>query len=71
MPSENRALRVALAGVGAVGLRLATALHEGIPGLALAAVSANDRTRARERLLGAGIEAPVVAIEELEPVLSS
>jgi aspartate dehydrogenase len=67
MPSENRALRVALGGVGAVGLRLAVALCEGIPGLVLAAVSANDKQRARERLSNVGVEVPVVAIEELEP----
>jgi aspartate dehydrogenase len=67
MPSETGTLRVALAGVGAVGLKVAAALQEGIPGLRLAAASANDKQRARERLSRIGIEVPVVAIEELEP----
>jgi aspartate dehydrogenase len=67
MPSDNAPLRIALAGLGAVGLKLAIALNEGIPGLALAAVSASDRQRARERLRQAGVEAPVLAIEKLEP----
>ncbi|HEY7551432.1 MAG TPA: aspartate dehydrogenase [Hyphomicrobiaceae bacterium] len=67
MSSDTGTLRVALAGVGAVGLKVAAALQEGIPGLTLAAASANDRQRARERLAAIGIEAPVVAIEALEP----
>jgi aspartate dehydrogenase len=67
MPSETGTLRVALAGVGAVGLKVAAALQEGIPGLELAVASANDRQRARERLSRIGVEVPVVAIEELEP----
>jgi aspartate dehydrogenase len=67
MTSETPTLRVALAGLGAVGLKLAAALHEGVADLSLAAVSANDKERARERLRTLGIEAPVVAIEELEP----
>jgi aspartate dehydrogenase len=67
MHPENRPLRVALAGVGAVGLKLAVALNEGIPGLALTAASANRKEGARERLSERGIEVPVVAIDELEP----
>jgi aspartate dehydrogenase len=59
---------VALAGLGAVGLKLAAALDEGIPGLRLAAVSASDQPRARERLRQLGLEVPVVAIEALEPL---
>lgn len=58
---------MALAGLGAVGFKLASALHEGIPGLKLAAVSAQDRPRARERLQQIGVDVPVVALEELEP----
>ncbi|MBO0765276.1 MAG: aspartate dehydrogenase [Hyphomicrobiaceae bacterium] len=66
-PLDMEPLRVALAGVGAVGLKVAAALQEGIAGLSLAAASAHDRPRARERLLNVGADVPVVPIEELEP----
>ncbi|MFD1702782.1 aspartate dehydrogenase [Methylopila henanensis] len=62
------ARRVAVAGLGAVGLRVAEALDEGLPGCALAAVSANDLTRARARLGRLRTPVPVVPIEELEPL---
>jgi aspartate dehydrogenase len=67
MSSKTVTLRVALAGVGAVGLDVAAALREGIAGLTLAAASANDRQRARERLAAIGVDVPVVAIDELRP----
>jgi aspartate dehydrogenase len=62
------ALRVAVAGLGAIGLKLAEALDRGIPGCVLAAVSANDRTKATERLSHLGQRVPVVALEALEPL---
>lgn len=43
---------VAVAGLGAVGLRVARALDAGIPGLRLTAVSAHDLDRARTRIAG-------------------
>ena len=43
-------LRVAVAGLGAIGFAVAQALDRGIPGCVLAAVSANDRGKAAERL---------------------
>ncbi|MDQ0391418.1 aspartate dehydrogenase [Labrys monachus] len=58
--------RVAIAGLGAVGLRVAEALDEGVPGCELTAVSAQDRDRARERLAHLSRPVPVVPIEELE-----
>ncbi|MBB3773660.1 aspartate dehydrogenase [Angulomicrobium tetraedrale] len=58
--------RVAIAGLGAVGLRIARALDAGLPGCVLAAVSANDRVKAGERLASLTHKVPVVAIEELE-----
>lgn len=66
-------LRVALAGLGAIGLELArrlTAAGGGpVPGARLAAVAARDRDRARAALAAAGVpEVPVVSIEELEPL---
>lgn len=58
-------IRVGLAGLGTIGLPVAKALHSGIPGLALAAISANREAVARQRLEEAGIDAPLLAIEPL------
>ncbi len=58
--------RVAIAGLGAVGLRIADALDKGLPGCELAAVSANDKDKARERLAHLRRPVPVVPIDELE-----
>src|SRR4051794_12411891 len=60
-------LRVALAGLGAIGLKVAEALDRGIPGCVLAAVSANDRDKAAKRLAHLDRPVPVVALRELEP----
>jgi aspartate dehydrogenase len=62
------ALRVAVAGLGAIGLKLAEALDRGIPGCVLAAVSANDREKAAKRLSHLARAVPVVALAELEPL---
>lgn len=43
-------LRVAVAGLGSVGLKVATALDRGLNGLALAAVSVRDPATARPRI---------------------
>jgi aspartate dehydrogenase len=61
-------LRVAVAGLGAIGLKIAEALDRGIPGCALAAVSANDRGKALERLAHLRRPVPVVALDKLEPL---
>jgi aspartate dehydrogenase len=45
-------MRVAVAGLGAVGFKVATALDRGIPGLQLVAVSAADEERATARMAG-------------------
>jgi aspartate dehydrogenase len=66
--APKAALRIAVAGLGAVGLKLAEALDKGIPGCVLTAVSANDRSKAAERLSHLDRAVPVVAIEELEPL---
>src|SRR5436190_15287226 len=60
-------LRVAVAGLGAIGLKVAEALDRGIPGCELAAVSANDRDKAAKRLAHLGRPVPVVGLDELEP----
>jgi aspartate dehydrogenase len=59
--------RVAIAGLGAVGLAIAHALDRGIDGLALTAVSAKDKDGARRRLAKLGNAVEVVDIAELEP----
>jgi aspartate dehydrogenase len=62
------ALRVAVAGLGAIGLKVAEALDRGIPGCVLAAVSANDLPKAAKRLSHLGRPPPVVTLGELEPL---
>lgn len=70
-------LRVAIAGLGAIGLELARRLTPGllpgdagvgVPGMRLVAVAARDRERAAATLAAAGVTVPVVTIEELEPL---
>jgi aspartate dehydrogenase len=62
------ALRIAIAGWGAIGLKVAEALDRGIQGCVLAAVSANDLTNAVERLSHLAHPVPVVALGGLEPL---
>jgi aspartate dehydrogenase len=62
------ALRIAVAGLGAIGLKVAEALDQGIPGCTLAAVSASDRSKALERLSHLSRTVPVVALDKLEPL---
>jgi aspartate dehydrogenase len=66
--ATDQPLRVAVAGLGAVGMRIAVALDKGIPGYRLSAVSARNRLKAEERLSPLQHRVPVVAIEELEPL---
>jgi aspartate dehydrogenase len=61
MPST----RVAIAGLGAIGRKLARALADGIDGLELAAVAVGDRGKAEGWLAEQGISCPVVALAEL------
>ena len=65
---QKSPLRVAIAGLGAIGLKLAEALDRGIPGCELAAVSANDLSKAAKRLSHLKRPVPVVALGELEPL---
>jgi aspartate dehydrogenase len=66
--AARQPLRVAIAGLGAVGQKIAEALDAGVPGCELVAVSANDRKKAGERISHLKGPVPVVAIEDLEPV---
>lgn len=57
-------LRVAVAGLGAIGRTLASKLAGGIPGLELACVAAGNRAKAEAWLAAEGIACPVVSFEE-------
>jgi aspartate dehydrogenase len=59
------AIRVAVAGLGAIGRVLVRRLAAGVPGLQLAAVAANDEAKAREWLAAENIKCPVAALPDL------
>lgn len=65
--SNRRPYRVAIAGLGAVGLKLAHALNDGLEGHELTAVSAGNLETAKERLSFMKNDIAIVPIEELEP----
>jgi aspartate dehydrogenase len=58
-------IRVAIAGLGTIGRVLARHLHDGMPGLALGAVAARDRAKAKAWLAAEKIDAPVVALDDM------
>jgi aspartate dehydrogenase len=68
MTTAHQTIRVAIAGLGAIGLKLAKELDKGIAGLQLAAVSARDKTAAAQRLSGLQRPVPIVDVGELEPL---
>ena len=57
-------LRVAIAGLGAIGRTLARKLNDGIPGLQLACIAARDKAKAEAWLKAENIACPVVTFEE-------
>lgn len=59
-------VRVAIAGLGAIGMAVAEALDRGTPGCVLTAVSANDKEKAARRLSGFRRPVRVVDIDALE-----
>ncbi len=61
-PRAGSALKVAVGGLGTIGLPVARALDSGIPGLELAAVSARDRDKAERNLAAFGRPGPVVSL---------
>ena len=61
MTESSQALRVAVGGLGAIGLAVARRLDEGLPGQELVAVSARDREAAAQRLSDFRRPVPVVA----------
>lgn len=58
-------LTVGIGGLGAIGMQVAKALDEGIEGLELCAVSARDRSKARERMAGFAKPPAIVDLGEL------
>jgi aspartate dehydrogenase len=66
MSDKLKVRRVAIAGLGAIGLKIAEVLDQGVPGFELTAVSANDHEKARSRLAHLSKKIPVVGIDELE-----
>jgi aspartate dehydrogenase len=61
--------RLAIAGLGAIGLRIVEEVERGhLPGFHIAAVSARDREAAGKKLERFGRAIPVVTIGELEPL---
>ena len=61
----REALKVGIAGLGAVGLGVAQRLEAGIPGLALTAVAVRDKDKARRNLPDAGSRIPIMPAEAL------
>ncbi len=66
--TEPRPLRVAVAGLGAVGMEVARRLAAGLEDLTLAAVSARDRAAAETRMAGVDASVPVMPAETLAEV---
>ncbi|MEM6744001.1 MAG: aspartate dehydrogenase [Pseudomonadota bacterium] len=66
---EQQAVRVAVAGLGAIGMRVARAVDEGeAPGCRLTAVSANDPAKAAARVSGFRAPPPVLPLEALADI---
>ena len=66
--SEPTELRVAIAGLGSIGIKLAQALDKGIDGFVLAAVSARDPGKHRGLLAGLSKAPAMLPIEGLSEV---
>ena len=66
--SDKPALKVALGGLGAVGMPTAKWLDEGVDGLELVAISAGDKDRARNRVATFNSPPPVLDLDELADV---
>lgn len=66
--SDVPALRVAVAGLGAVGFEVATRLAGGLDDLVLSAVSARNRAAARTRMAALETGVPVLAADALAEV---
>ena len=68
MESTSKPLRVAIAGLGAIGKSLATRLSNGVvPGVVLTAVSAKNQDKAKEFVKTLAHPVKVLSISDLEP----
>jgi len=65
---NNGTLKVAIGGLGAVGMPAAKWLDEGVPGLVLSAISAGNKDRAQERVSDFKSPPPVLNLTELADV---
>ena len=65
MASNSKSYKVAIGGLGSIGLTVARTLDEGIPGLELVAVSARDREAAAGRMADFRRPVPVVGLGDL------
>ncbi len=63
--TEATELSVGIGGFGAIGMSVGRALDDGMEGLRLAAVSANDRSAAGERMADYQNPVPVVSLDAL------
>lgn len=66
--SPNKPVRVAVAGLGAVGRKVAAVLDDGFPGYELAAVSVRRPQRSQEFLSGLRNAPPVLPLSDLADV---
>lgn len=67
--NSDKTLRIAIAGLGAIGMTVARRIDEGgITGMTLVAVSARDTNRARERLAGFTNPPEILPLEALGDV---
>ena len=57
--------RIAIAGLGEIGKTVARKLAQGLPGLALAAITTRDRAKAQAWLDREGIACPLVSLDDL------
>ncbi|HEY0567517.1 MAG TPA: aspartate dehydrogenase [Xanthobacteraceae bacterium] len=58
-------IRIAIAGLGAIGRVLARRLADGMPGVALACVAVRDRAKAEAWLNDQKIDVPIVPLEDM------
>src|ERR1700760_1589982 len=65
-PDARASQRIAIAGMGAIGLEIANALNNGIAGCELTAVSARNLDKARAAVAGFRKQVAVVPIAQLE-----
>jgi len=62
---QDKSMKVAIAGMGAIGRKIAKALDDGIPGMALEAVAVGNPQKASEFLTGLKRPPRVLALNAL------